>query len=83
MKFIVIPSGAYTNTTLDYIVLLSWAGAFTIEDSAGNAASGSVAAYVATNSLIVIPPGFQLASNNGEAYGVSMTFAEFSEFLLG
>lgn len=83
---ITIASGqTYTNSSGNYILLVSWGNAFTINDPNGNAASGSIAAYVATNSLVLIPPGWKMVAgaNAVFAQGLFLTPVELVGAVVG
>lgn len=74
-------SGTYQNTTNHFLLLISWGASFTINDPSGNVASGTIAAFVATNSIVLIPPNWKIVNGASANFfqGLFLSFAELVE----
>lgn len=78
-------SATFTNSSANFILLTSWGNSFTINDPNGNAASGTIAAFVATNSIVLIPPGWAIVAGASQvvAQGLYVTPLELQQAVVG
>lgn len=84
MEFLEInTTSTYTNTSGYYLVLQTWNGSFVLQDPSGTAASGTINAYTANNSTVIVPPNWKLSTTSLVAQAMQMSMKELATFLLG
>lgn len=80
-RLIVGAGATVQNTTNSYWLLVMWGNSFSIQDPDGNTASGTIAAYVATNSIVLVPPNWKVVSAGSQVIGqiLALSYAELVE----
>lgn len=84
-EIVIAGAATYTNTSASFLLLISWANSFTIKDQSGTAVSGTIASYTATNSLVLIPPSWQITAGASQVniQALSVTFEELVSAVVG